>query len=240
MAKAVRVSKMSRAKGVKMGGAMYLFGQGSRGGAIVPFGGAMYLFGQGTGGAMVPFGGSFLSKLKSLGSKASTTVLGVSPRQAKAAILNRAKSAAKKLIPKATAAIQERAKVLLPDVIDKATKPLMDKLPPQFQGQLDQVKQLAEKTGLEVLDKGLAQGRKKIGFGNVSYGIDLTKKQQQFLEREGQVDKASRNNGNMPRRVVLDSSSISLLDSLTAEKRFDAGRRAQLAKQLKGSGVGYL
>lgn len=229
LAKAVRVSKMSRAKGVKMGGAMYLFGQGMRGGAIVPFGGAISLY-----------GGSFLSKLKSLGSKASTTLLGVSPAQAKRAILNKAKATAKKIVPKAAAAIQARAQALLPEVINKAAAPLMKKLPASLQGPLAQAKQLAEQTGLEVLDKGIQAGRKKIGFGNRSYGIDLTKQQQKFLEKEGALDKANQASGNAGKRIVLDSSSISILDSITAEKRFNAGKRAQLAKQLKGSGVGYL
>ena len=244
-----------------MGEGLSTFGSGvtSFGGALQSMGsGGLYTFGSGVaemGTGLMPFGIGIIDKLKGFAKKAHSVIKGAVPAQLRRAALDFGKKKARELLPQVTSRVKAEIAKEAPGLVARLTDPLVGKLPVSLQGHAQSALRSGVQQGLAGLESGLSQAEamamKRLGGSGVSvfgggmggtleyptpvassYPIDYNQRQLGFMRQQGLALEQQRQAGNVPKRLVLDQHSQSLLDIIRADKGYDRAKTQDAFEQM--------
>ena len=230
-------------------------GLSSFGGAMSTMGsGGLYPFGSGVvemGTGLMPFGVGILSKLKGFAKKAHSVIRGAIPSQLRRAAVDFGKKKARELLPQITSKVKSEIAKEAPGLVARLTDPLVGKLPPSMQGVAKSSLSKGVEKGLSGLESGLSAAEsyalKRLGGKGIgAYGgalefpmptpsgnpIDYSQRQLGFMRSQGEELERQRQAGNVPKRLVLDQHSRSLLDTIMADKGYDATKAQDAFEQM--------
>lgn len=243
-----------------MGAGLATFGGGLTpfGGSIESLksmsGSGLYPFGSGVvemGTGLMPFGVGIISRLKGFVKKAHSVIKGAVPAQLRRAAVDFGKKKARELLPQITSRVKAEISKEAPGLVARLTDPLVGKLPPSMQSTAHSALSKGVEKGLSGLESGLSAAEsyalKRLGGkGLGSYGgaiempmptpsgnpIDYNQRQLGFMRSQGEELERQRQAGNVPKRLVLDQHSRSLLDTIMADKGYDATKAQDAFAQM--------
>lgn len=225
---------------------------------LYPFGSGVMTMGNG----VVPFGMGLVSKLKGFFKKTHSTIKGAIPAELRRSAMDYGKKKARELLPKVVAKVKEEIAKQAPDVATRLTAPLMKKVPDEYEDMVEGYVKKGTQKGLSLVDKGLdlaeqraltalggARMRSLMGSGMASNRGDLidqlvplpnatsnpieyNQRQLNFMKQQGMDLQRQREAGNVPKRLILDQHSRSLLDTIMADKGFERAQKQEYREQL--------
>jgi len=225
------------------GGAMSTMGSGG----LYPFGSGVVEMGTG----IMPFGVGIISRIKGFVKKAHSVIKGAVPAHLRRAAVDFGKKKARELLPQITSRVKHEIAKEAPGLVTRLTDPLVGKLPPSMQGSAKSILEKGTMKGLSALESGLSAAEsaamKKLGgkglqtFGGAlemptpaasSYPTDYNQRQLGFMRQQGEDLERQRQAGNVPKRLVLDQHSQSLLDTIMADKGYDRAKSQDAFAQM--------
>lgn len=247
-----------KASGIaSFGGGLTTFGSGEDAlDAMLTSGNGLTVFGSGimTMGSGLPLGMGLLSKLRGFAKKTRSIIQGAIPAQLRRAAVDFSKKKARELLPVIVSRVKTEIAEEAPGLAARLTNPLLKKVPDRFENEISGYVKRGTRSGIAALNKGIdaaeaaalsklqggaIRSMKKLGVADMiplpvssSHYTEFSGPQLNFMRTQGEDLQRQRDAGNVPKRLVLDQHSRSLLDQIMADKGYDKTKQEDMREQL--------